>query len=205
MKKLLTRTLAAASLVAFSTIGLHAEAVVGEKAPNFTLTDTNGNTHSLSDFSGKIVVLEWLNHRCPFVKKLYPEGGEGIMPALQRRFTEQGVVWLSINSTNPDHQDFVTNEQANELTEKTGAAPTAVLVDAEGEVGKAYGAKTTPHMFIIDKEGILVYAGAIDNNPTPRVNNEETNFVEQALEELLAGKPVSNSSTRPYGCSVKYR
>ncbi len=203
IKKLLTLT--TLSALALTHNAAYSEAVVGEKAPDFTLTDTNGQSHSLSDFAGKIVVLEWLNHGCPFVQKLYPEGGDGIMPALQNKYTQQGVIWLSINSTNPDHKDFLTNEQANEKSEKTGASPTAVLVDAEGEVGKAYGAKTTPHMFIINQDGILVYAGAIDNNPTPQVKGDEENFVAAALDELLAGKPVTNSATRAYGCSVKYR
>jgi peroxiredoxin len=204
LKKYLALGTLALSL-ALTASTANAEAVVGEKAPDFTLTDTKGNKHSLSDFAGKVVVLEWLNHNCPFVAKLYPSDAPGLMPQLQKKYTEQGVIWLSINSTNPDHKDFVTNEQANKLSEERHASPTAVLVDAEGEVGKAYGAKTTPHMFIIDAQGVLVYAGAFDNNPTPKVSGEEVNFVAAALDEILAGKPVTNSQTRQYGCSIKYR
>jgi peroxiredoxin len=180
-----------------------AEAIVGQPAPAFTLTDTTGAQRSLSDYQGKLVVLEWLNHDCPFVRKHY---GSGNMQKLQKRYTDQGVVWLSINSSAPGKQGNYPPDKANELTQEKHASPTAVLLDPDGTVGKAYGAKTTPHMFVIDQKGTLVYAGGIDDKPSTDPADVATarNHVDVALTETMAGKPVSVATSTPYGCSVKY-
>ena len=175
----------------------------GEAAPEFTLTDSKGTSHKLSDFRGKLVVLEWLNHECPFVKKHYA-GGD--MQKLQKEYTGKGVVWLSIISSAPGKQGHRTGPQAEADTKDKNASPTAVLLDPAGTVGQKYGAKTTPEMFVIDKEGKVIYAGAIDSikstNPADIAKAE--NHVRQALDAALAGQPVSTPKTQPYGCSVKY-
>ena len=175
----------------------------GEVAPEFTLTDSKGTSHKLSDFRGKLVVLEWLNHECPFVKKHY-SGGD--MQKLQQEYTAKGVVWLSIISSAPGKQGHRTGPQAEADTKDKGAAPTAVLLDPAGEVGKKYEAKTTPEMFVIDKEGKVIYAGAIDSIKSTNSADiaKAENHVRQALEAALAGKPVPTPKTTPYGCSVKY-
>lgn len=180
-----------------------ADAVVGQPAPAFTLTGTDGQTHSLSEYAGKYVVLEWLNHDCPFVRKHY---GGGNMQKLQKKWTAQNVVWLSINSSAPGKQGNYPPEEANDLTKEKGAAPTAVLLDPDGTVGRAYGAKTTPHMYIVDPKGVLIYAGGIDDKPStdPADVAGARNHVDQALTEALAGKPVTVATSTPYGCSVKY-
>ncbi len=180
-----------------------ADAVVGEKAPDFTAADSNGKNHALASYKGKIVVLEWLNHQCPFVKKHY---GSGHMQELQKTYTGKGVIWLSVISSAPGKQGYLTPEEANSVTKEKGAAPTAVLLDPQGAVGKLYGAKTTPHMFIINADGALVYNGAIDDTPSTDLADIATakNYVQSALDELLAGKPVSEATSQPYGCSVKY-
>lgn len=180
-----------------------ADAIVGQAAPAFTLTDTNGEQHSLADLKGKYVVLEWINHDCPFVKKHY---GSGNMQKLQKKYTEKGVVWLSINSSAPGKQGNFPPEKANELTKEKNASPTAVLLDPDGTVGKEYGAKTTPHMYVIDPQGMLIYAGGIDDKPSTEASDIPTarNHVDQALTEALAGKPITVASSTPYGCSVKY-
>ncbi len=192
-------------LMVFSGVFLGAaEAVVGEQAPDFTLPDSNGGNCSLSDYAGKIVVLEWLNHGCPFVQNHYNTGN---MQKLQRMAKEKGIVWFSIISSAPGKQGYCTPEQANEITQKKNASPAAVLLDPDGTAGKMYGAKTTPHMFIIDKKGMLVYNGAIDDTRTtdPDALAKAKNYVQIALEELLAGKEVSIKTSQPYGCSVKYK
>lgn len=177
---------------------------VDKPAPDFACNDTNGVEHTLSSYRGKIVVLEWLNHDCPFVKKHY---GSGNMQKLQKVYTGRGVIWLSIISSAPGKQGFCTPDKANDLTRTKNAHPTAVLLDPLGTVGKKYGAKTTPHMFIINKEGILVYNGGIDNirSTDPLDIDKATNYVAKALNELLAGKEVSTKTSTPYGCSVKYK
>lgn len=179
------------------------DAVIGEKAPDFTAADSNGKNHTLASYKGKIVVLEWLNHQCPFVKKHY--GGEN-MQKLQKTYAGKGVIWLSIISSAPGKQGYCTPEEANSLTREKGAAPTAVLLDSQGTVGKLYGAKTTPHMFIISADGVLVYNGAIDDIPSTDIDDiaKAKNYVQSALDELLAGKAVSMATSQPYGCSVKY-
>ena len=184
-------------------VGSAESAVVGKPAPNFKLKDSNGVERSLSDFKGKLVVLEWLNHECPFVVKHYRSGN---MQKLQSKYTVQDVIWLSINSSAPGKQGHVSGEEANELTKKKHGKATAVLLDPEGLVGKLYGAKTTPHMFVIDNAGILRYAGAIDSIPSADVGDTAaaTNYVANALDQLSASKEVHPSVTAPYGCSVKY-
>jgi len=180
------------------------EAPVDKPAPDFSCNDSKGVTHTLSSYKGKIVVLEWLNHDCPFVKKHY---GTGNMQKLQKVYTGRGVIWLSIISSAPGKQGFCTPDQANDLTRVKNAHPTAVILDPLGTVGKKYDAKTTPHMFIIDKDGILVYSGGIDNKRStdPLDVDRATNYVAKALNELLAGDEVSTKTSAPYGCSVKYK
>ncbi len=181
----------------------HAQPTVGKAAPDFTATDTAGATHSLSDFRGKTVVLEWTNHDCPYVRKHYETGN---MQALQKDAKEDGVVWLSIISSAPGKQGHVSAAQADELTATREAAPTAVLFDPSGEVGKAYAARTTPHMYVIDAEGTLVYMGGIDDRPTADKGDVEgaRNYVREALGAIDRGDAVAAPTSRPYGCSVKY-
>lgn len=180
------------------------EAVVGEAAPDFTATDTNNQAHSLSGYQGKIVVLEWFNHGCPFVKKYY---NSKKMQGLQKAYTNKGVIWLSICSSAPGKQGYQTVEQANLTVTEKKIAATGIILDSEGEIGKKYGAKTTPHMFVIDTQGVLVYNGAIDDKPSTKQNDLETahNYVKAALEEIMAEKAVTAATSVPYGCSVKYK
>ncbi|MDP2406467.1 MAG: thioredoxin family protein [Hydrogenophaga sp.] len=194
---------AASALPALAPRMAHAAASVNQSAPDFTLSDTAGKPVKLSQFKGKLVVLEWNNPGCPFVRKHY----QGNMQALQKDFTNQGVVWLAINSTEEASGDHLSPAQlARWMTEK-GASPSATLMDEDGNVGKAYGARVTPHMFIVNTQGLLAYAGAIDSIPTARVADIEkaTNHVRQGLTELLAGQPVSVATSQAYGCSVKYK
>jgi peroxiredoxin len=179
------------------------QAKVGAAAPPFTAPATSGTSQSLADLRGKIVVLEWTNHDCPYVRKHYESGN---MQALQREATGQGVVWLSIVSSAPGTQGHVTPPQADELTATRKAAPTAVLLDPKGTVGKLYGATNTPHMYVIDKAGTLAYAGAIDDRPTTRRADIQgaNNYVRAALQSMMAGEPVKTPVTRAYGCTVKY-
>lgn len=176
---------------------------VGASAPDFTATDSNGQTHHLSDYRGKFVVLEWHNNGCPYVRKHY---GSGNMQRLQKEWTAKGVIWLTVISSAPGKQGYVTAEQENEYLKKMDAAPTAALLDPTGQVGRLYSAKTSPHMFIINPQGILIYDGAIDDHPTTDVADiaVSKNYVSQGLTEAMAGKPLSISTSRPYGCSVKY-
>jgi peroxiredoxin len=180
-----------------------AQARIGAPAPAFTLTDSNGRALSLADLKGKTVVLEWTNHDCPYVGKHYRGNN---MQALQKKWTGQGVVWLSVISSAPGEQGHVSPQQANKLTADRGAAPTAVLFDPTGKVGRAYGARTTPHMYVINREGALVYMGGIDDKPTARLEDLKgaRNFVDEALSEIAQGKPVSATGSRAYGCSIKY-
>lgn len=179
------------------------QAKLNESAPNFTLKDSNGKEHSLSDFNGKIVVLEWINYDCPFVKKHYNSKN---MQALQEKYTSKGVIWLAICSSAPGKQGNFSADEINKRSKDHNAQFTAYLVDENGKVGKMYGAKTTPHMFIINAEGKLVYAGGIDDKATTDVDDVKSakNFVSAALDELLNGKQVTTQSSTPYGCSVKY-
>ena len=184
-------------------LGTSADAVIGNPAPAFTLTDANGKAHSLEDYAGKWVVLEWVNYDCPFVKKHYNSGN---MQSLQRDYTGKGVVWLSVNSSAVGKQgNFAPAEIASRSTQHK-AAFSAYLLDPTGAAGKAYGARTTPHMYIVDPKGNLVYAGGIDDRPTTDVADIDgaRNHVRAALDEAMAGKPVSVATSTPYGCSVKY-
>ena len=176
---------------------------VGEAAPDFVGTDSNGKTHKLSDYRGKVVVLEWHNQGCPYTKKHYESGN---MQKLQKEWTAKGVIWLTVISSAPGTQGYVTAEQENDYLKKMNASPTAALLDPTGVIGHLYEAKTTPHMYIINPKGLLVYEGAIDDKPTsdPADITGATNWVAAALKETAASKQVSTPVTRPYGCSVKY-
>jgi hypothetical protein len=178
-------------------------AVVGQPAPDFKLADTHGNAVSPTAFKGKFVVLEWSNYDCPFVKKHY---GSGNMQALQKKYTEKGVIWLTVNSSAPGKQGNYPPEKWNEMIKEKGSAATAVLLDPSGKIGRIYGAKTTPHMFIINPEGVLIYRGAIDDQPSfkPETVAGAKNYVEAALDAAMAGKAVETPTTQSYGCSVKY-
>ncbi|HXM28358.1 MAG TPA: thioredoxin family protein [Chthoniobacterales bacterium] len=180
-----------------------AEVQVGKEAPDFVLTDTNGKTHHLSDYKGKYVVLEWYQPDCPFVRKHYNSGN---MQALQKEYVSQGVVWLSIDSSAAGQEGNYPADRLNQIATKTGSTRTALLLDADGKVGHLYGAKTTPDMYIINPQGILVYQGAIDDKPSTDLGDVRTakNYVKTALNAVMAGQSVATTSTRPYGCSVKY-
>ncbi|MES1978808.1 MAG: thioredoxin family protein [Pseudomonadota bacterium] len=202
-RRVFSASLAAAPLTVPLMNAAHASATVGQAAPDFSAVDTSGKTHRLSDFKGKLVVLEWTNPGCPYVRKHY--GGN--MQSLQKEFTGKGVVWLAINSTETESYDYLAPAKlAGWVTEKQ-AKPTALLMDESGKIGQLYGAKTTPHMYIVNPQGQLVYAGAIDSIASSRAEDIKTatNFVRQGLTESLAGKPVSVAVSRAYGCSVKYK
>src|SRR5215831_5878035 len=176
---------------------------VGEPAPDFVSKDSNGKDQQLSKYKGKYVVLEWHNQGCPYTKKHYESGN---MQRLQKEWTAKGVIWLTVISSAPGTQGFVTPSQENEYLQTMKAEPTAVLMDPGGSLGHLYSAKTTPHMFIIDPSGTLIYNGAIDDHPTSDQGDiaSSKNYVSAALSEAMAGKPVTEGATRPYGCSVKY-
>lgn len=176
----------------------------GSAAPDFSVTDSKGKTQSVSQYKGKTVVLEWFNPGCPFVVKHY---GSGNMQKLQDEFTGKGVVWLTIDSSAPGKEGHLTAEQAEKQITEWKMKSSALLLDPDGKAGQTYGAKNTPHMFIINPEGKVVYAGAIDNKATPNPADiaTSTNYVKAALNESLGGKPVTTASTKPYGCSVKYK
>ena len=176
---------------------------LADPAPDFTLTDTHGDAHTLSDYRGQWVVLEWLNYGCPFVRKHYNGGN---MQRLQEHYTGLGVVWLSVVSSAPGEQGYLPSDEMNARTEAFGGHQTAVLMDPTGTVGRAYGARATPHMFVIDPQGEIVYNGAIDDRPStdPASLEGATNYVVRALTEATAGWPVTTPRTQPYGCAVKY-
>jgi peroxiredoxin len=175
----------------------------GDQAPAFTATDSNGQTHNLSDFKGRFVVLEWTNSGCPFTRKHY---GSGNMQKLQKEWTAKGVVWLSVLSSAPGKEGYKSASEENAYVKQVNASPTAVLMDPKGDLGHLYGATATPHMFVIDPSGKVVYAGAIDDKPTPDEDDiaGAKNYVRAALTEATSGKPVTTASTQAYGCSVKY-
>lgn len=176
---------------------------VGKPAPLFTATDSNGKTWSLADLKGKVVVLETTNQDCPYVRKHYTSRN---MQDQQRAAAAKGVVWLTLASSAKGEQGFVTAEQANDLTKSRDAAPAAVILDPQSKVARAYGATVTPHMYIIDANGVLAYKGGIDSIPSSNVADiaKAKQYVRVGLDEVLAGKPVAESSTRPYGCTLKY-
>ena len=200
--KLITSLL---TIVAVSSVLVAADSpAVGTKAPDFSLTDSKGKAQSVSQYKGKYVVLEWFNPECPFVKKHY---GSGNMQKLQEEFTAKGVVWLSIDSSAPGLEGHLTADQANAKMTEWKTKQSAFVLDPDGKAGQAYGAKNTPHMFVINPEGKIVYEGAIDSKASANPSDipSATNYVKVALEESLAGKTVSNPTTKPYGCSVKYK
>ena len=200
MKKLAGWIFAVLALLSPAAI---AAPVIGQPAPAFSATDTAGQTVSLDSLKGKTVVLEWSNHQCPFVKKFY---GSGTMQQLQQDATKDGVVWVTVISSAPGKQGHVTAAEANELTTSRKAAPTHVVLDESGAIGRLYAAKTTPHMFVIDSQGVLRYQGAIDDKPSTKQEDiaDAKNYVTAALADLKAGRPVAESNTKSYGCSVKY-
>jgi peroxiredoxin len=199
---MLRRSLLAAGVLALAGAA-HAVPSVGQAAPDFALKDATGKTVKLSDYRGKYVVLEWTNPGCPYVRKHYDSGN---MAATQRDATAKGVVWLSLNSTHKAHSDYLEPAAVAAWQKERQALPTALLADEEGATGKAYGARTTPHLYIVNPEGQLVYAGGIDSIPSssPADIPKAVNYVRQGLGEALAGKPISAANTRPYGCSIKY-
>ncbi len=200
---MLRRALFALPLLAAS-LAVQAAPSIGQAAPDFTLTDANGNSVKLSDYRGKHVVLEWTNPGCPYVRKHYDSGN---MPTTQKDATGKGVVWLQVNSTSRDHADWLDPGPLASWMTSHKAAPSAILIDSEGTVGKAYGARTTPHMYIVDPQGRLAYAGGIDSiaSSNPADVNKAVNYVRQAVAEVASAKPISMAVTRPYGCSVKYK
>lgn len=198
----LSRFVTALSVLLLVTAALAAK--IGDPAPPFSSVDNHGKTQKLADYRGKYVVLEWHNQGCPYTRKHYESGN---MQRLQKEWTEKGVVWFTVISSGPGTQGFVTPTQEDAYLEKMHASPTAVLMDPAGTLGHLYDAKTTPQMFVIDPKGTLIYDGAIDDRPTTDQADIKTakNYVETALTEAMAGKPVADPATRPYGCSVKYK
>ncbi len=186
----------------FFASSLFATPQVGQAAPAFTLMDSKSQSHSLADFAGKTVVLEWSNHECPFVVKHY----SGNMQSLQKQFGTEEVVWLTVISSAAGKQGHISAAKADELTLSRNAMPDAVLFDETGVTGKAYDAKTTPHMYVIDKKGVLQYMGGIDSIPSTKVDDiaKATPYFSDALTAVLAGKPANPAVTKPYGCSIKY-
>lgn len=203
-RRAFTTLLASAAAILLLPVGAsHAEPKVGSPAPAFSAVSSDGKTVSLADYRGKTIVLEWTNDGCPYVRKHY---GTGNMQALQKKWTDQGIVWLSVISSPPGEQGFADGARANALTAERKASPSAVLLDPKQQVARAYGATVTPHMYIIKPDGTLAYAGGIDDKATARPADvkDARNFVDAALAELKAGKPVSTPATRAYGCTVKY-
>jgi len=200
LARLFSAAALAAMLLPFSSF---AQARVGAPAPDFTAIDSHGHAETLSHFRGKYVVLEWHNQGCPYTRKHYLSGN---MQALQRKWTAKGVVWFTVISSAPGMQGYVTPSEENAYLVKMHADPTAVLMDPEGKIGRLYDAKTTPQMIVIGPGGNVIYDGAIDNRPTPDLDDIKgaDNYVSDALTEAMEGKPVATPYTRPYGCSVKY-
>lgn len=201
-KVTLNAALACATAVSFSSPAL-AKVITGEAAPDVRVLDSNGVERTLSEFKGQDVVLEWTNHKCPYVVKHYDSDN---MQNTQKRAAEDGFAWLTVISSAPGKQGHVSGEKANKLSAERGATPTAVLLDEAGDAGRLYAAKTTPHMYIVNKEGTLVYQGAIDSIPSsnPAKIAEATNYVTAALDSMKAGTDIEVSDSQPYGCSVKY-
>jgi peroxiredoxin len=197
----LTRLVPMAALAVLTTLAFAVRP--GDTAPDFKGTNSNGKTETLSQYRGKYVVLEWANQGCPYEQKHYNSGN---MEALQREWTAKGVVWLSVISSAPGEQGYVSPAEENDYLRRMKAAPTAAILDPTGAIGKLYGAKTTPHMFVIDPQGKLIYEGALDDKPStdPESLKGAKNYVSTALAEAMSGKPVTTQVTRSYGCSVKY-
>lgn len=199
----LATTAVAVGITSASSSTSEASVLTGTPAPNFTATDAKGRQHILSAYRGKTVILEWTNHECPYTVKHYATGN---MQSLQRAATHSGAVWLTVVSSRPGTQGHVTAVEADGLTDSRKAHPTAVVLDPKGNLGRLYGARTTPHMYIIDPAGMLVYMGGIDDQPSASQASVKVarNYVREALEAMAAGRPIALASTRPYGCSVKY-
>lgn len=199
----ITLALAFIPVIAMPKLEANAAIEVGQPAPSISTKDIDGNMFNLEDYKGKTVVLEWTNHQCPFVVKHYSTGN---MQSAQKTATENGVIWVSIVSSAPNKQGFITPEEAKEVNEQQNANATTKLLDPLGEIGKAYGAKTTPHMFVINADGNIAYKGAIDDNPSanPKAVEGSKNLVLAALDDIAAGREVAVPVTSPYGCSVKY-
>lgn len=204
MKTPLRFLLAAVCLAALTSVGLASQAQIGRPAPDFTLTSIEGNSHSLSDFRGKTVVLEWMNQECPFVVKHYQRSGN--MPALQKQAAKDGVIWLVINSGKPGAQGDFSEDKVRAWMKETDAAPTAYFRDQSGDVGRLYDARVTPHLYVINPEGVLVYNGAIDSIRSANAADiaKSENYVTAALEAVAAGKMPERTTTQAYGCTVKY-
>ncbi|NNC37157.1 MAG: redoxin domain-containing protein [Acidimicrobiales bacterium] len=201
-KATLSAVLTCATALSFSNPAM-AKVVTGEAAPDVRVIDSNGVERTLSEFKGQDVVLEWTNHKCPYVVKHYDSNN---MQNTQKRASEDGFAWLTVISSAPGKQGHVSGEKANKLTKKRGATPTAVLLDESGDAGRLYAAKTTPHMYIVNKQGTLVYQGAIDSIPSanPKKIAEATNYVTAALDSMKAGTAIEVTDSQPYGCSIKY-
>lgn len=195
--------MAAVAVALGCSAAIQAEPETGKPAPDFTLHNLDGEQVTLSDLQGSFVVLEWINYDCPFVVKHYQNGN---MQALQREYMEKDVVWLAINSSAPGKEGHFEAAEGKKLAAERESSPTAILLDPEGTVGRKYRARTTPHMFVINPQGILIYMGAIDDNPSRRPEDVLTasNYVRLALDAALAGEKIATPVTRPYGCSVKY-
>lgn len=195
--------LAVTAVLALGAAEVHAQALIGKPAPAFTLTSVDGKPVSLADYRGRHVVLEWNNPHCPFVVKHY---GSGNMQSLQKRFTADNVAWLVINSTNASHSEYMAPAALAAWMKEQGGAATAVMLDADGKIGRAFGARVTPHMYVIDPQGTLVYAGAIDDKRSANPADVKTanNYVVQALMQVRAGQPLTAASTTAYGCTIKY-
>ena len=201
LRKFITSALASLAFIGINAI---AEPVIDQPAPTFTAKTADGKNLDLASLKGKTVVLEWTNHECPFVVKHYDKSDN--IPSLQKEFTAKGVVWLQVISSATGNQGYVEGESAIKINQHRGAAPTNILLDPEGTIGKLYGAQTTPHFFIINDKGVLVYKGGIDSIASARPQDipNATNYVREALNAIASGKKVANASTKPYGCSIKY-
>ena len=199
----MNKLLIALALALTAAAPLRAELAPGQPAPDFTLNDQTGAPRKLSDAKGKYVVLEWYNKDCPFVRRHYNAKN---MQGLQRKYTGKGVVWYSIDSAAEGREGYLTPKSAVKAMKKSGMASSALLLDPKGEVGRLYGAKTTPHMFVVDPKGNVIYMGAIDDRPSTDAADLKGahNYVAAALDAAMAGKPVTNPATQSYGCSVKY-
>lgn len=204
-RRVMLRTAVSAALVAaFAAAPALAAPTIGQPAPDFTALDSKGKQHKLSDFKGKIVVLEWTNHECPYVQKHYKSSN---MQSLQKQAAQAGAVWLNVISSAPGEQGHVSGAKADELVASQGAAPAAVLLDPKGEIGKAYDARTTPHMYVIDAKGVLRYAGGIDSIASTKLDDvaKAQPLFKTAFESVVKGEDVKQAVTRPYGCGVKYK
>ena len=207
MNKMIFSALCLSAVLGFTiladTIASAPVATIGQPAPDFTLTGADGKQHSLNDFKGKFIVLEWTNPNCPFVHKFYDSG---TMQNLQKEETGKGVAWLRINSSAQGKDGYQSVDSLAAYVKAKNVAATESLLDPSGQVGHMYGARTTPHMFVINPKGDLIYAGGIDDTPSPDAADiaSAKNYVKAALDEAMAGEPVSTPTARPYGCSVKY-